>query len=92
MRCSFSLGLVLSLLITSIGLGQGILISDSTTGVPLPRPILVPQPVVQSSYQIKELAITARIEDQVARIGVTQSFLNTGEHGHGGQFLLSLAI
>ncbi|MCA9203835.1 MAG: VWA domain-containing protein [Planctomycetales bacterium] len=60
--------------------GQGVLIIvDPVHPTPLPRPIIRtrPQPVEQS-YKIKELTINGRINDQVARVQVTQSFVNTG--------------
>jgi len=47
--------------------------------MPLPRPIAprtVPAP--EQSYKIKELSIDARIKEQVARLQVTQVFVNTG--------------
>ena len=40
----------------------------------MPRPI--PQPA--STYKIKELEVNAKLADQVAKVQVTQSFVNTG--------------
>ena len=59
---------------TSTTFAQGVLLHDNHR---LPRP---GRPVVQpvSSYKIKELIINARIQDQVARTQVTQTFVNTG--------------
>jgi len=46
---------------------------------PLPRPIIHPRPTPPpASYKIKELSVNARITDQVARVQVGQSFVNTG--------------
>ncbi len=60
-------------------LGQGILIGNNPAPIPLPRPIIRPGiPAPTQSYKIKELSVHARISDQVARLQVTQSFVNTG--------------
>jgi len=72
---------VLALLASSAA-AQGVLITvNSVRPVPLPRPIIHPRPRPEpppSSYKIKELAVNARIVDQVARVQVSQSFVNTG--------------
>ena len=66
--------------ISSIAWGQGLLIGTDQTPVPLPRPIVRPSlPPPTTSYAIKELAVQARISQQVARIQVTQVFENTGQ-------------
>lgn len=54
--------------------GQGVLLHEHHH---LPRP---ERPPIQttSSYKIKELIINSRIEDQVARTQVSQTFVNTG--------------
>lgn len=54
--------------------GQGLLLDHQHR---LPRPGGRPN-VQQSSYKIKELIVNSRIQDQVARTQVTQSFVNTG--------------
>lgn len=58
---------------------QGIFIVSGPQPIPLPRPLPVrpPNPPLMS-YKIKELAVAARIQDQVARVQVTQSLVNTG--------------
>jgi len=69
----------LAVLVTAAAaFGQGVIIPIDP--IPLPRPIIRPrpQPVPQATYKIKELAVNARIEDQVARVQVSQSFVNTG--------------
>jgi Ca-activated chloride channel family protein len=43
---------------------------------PIPRPMPQPEPVV--SYKIDSLDVDARIVDQVAKVQVSQSFVNTG--------------
>ncbi len=79
------LGLIL-LFVASTAWAQGVLIVvDPPHPTPLPRPIIIPRPhpprpIPQppASYKIKELAVQARIVDQVARVQVSQSFVNTG--------------
>ena len=61
-------------------LAQGLLVVVNTNErVALPRPMIrrppTPPPM---SYKIKELAVNARVLDQVARVQVSQSFVNTG--------------
>ncbi|MEK6258118.1 MAG: VIT domain-containing protein [Planctomycetota bacterium] len=74
---------------------QGVLIITNHPG-PLPRPVYhtphvrVPPPTPVSSYKIKELAVQARITDQVARVQVSQSFVNTGSRQMEVQFLFPL--
>ena len=60
---------------------QGVLVVvNNRDPVPMPRPIITPLPVPQPpmSYKIKELTVNARITDQIARVQVSQSFVNTG--------------
>lgn len=73
---------------------QGVLILHSHPG-PLPRPhahVLPSSGVVvrAAGYSIKELNFQARINDQVARIQVGQSFVNTGPVPLEVQFLFPL--
>jgi Ca-activated chloride channel family protein len=74
--------LISFLAITALGpvaYGQGLLIITNTTErVTLPRPVVRPEPLPPMSYKIKELAVQARLTDQVARVQVSQSFVNTG--------------
>lgn len=75
-RFLFSLGLLL--LWSAVAAGQGVLVViNPPHPTPLPRPIPPPQPAPMS-YKIKELAVQANIQDQVARVQVSQSFVNTG--------------
>ena len=71
----------------SFGLAQGFLISDTPDhGFRMPRPPVVilphplpsPRPQPPQSYQIKQLAVQGSITDQIARLQVTQTFVNTG--------------
>jgi len=78
------LGLLL-LAVPAIVQAQGVLIvTDPDQIVRLPRPIIIVQPErprptpPASSYSIKELAVQANVVDQVARVNVAQTFVNTG--------------
>ncbi len=67
-------------MLAASAMAQGLLVVVNTNErVPLPRPTIrrppTPPPM---SYKIKELAVNARILDQVARVQVSQSFVNTG--------------
>jgi Ca-activated chloride channel family protein len=69
---------------------QGLLIHvESAEPIPLPRPIIIhppyphrriPRPVPQpaSTYKIKSLEVNTRLVDSVAKVQVSQSFVNTG--------------
>lgn len=61
-------------------LGQGLLVNvQPDQHMRLPRPIIiVPPPVPTASYKIKELDVQVRLQEQVARVQVSQSFVNTG--------------
>ncbi len=93
------LGLVLGMFIgltNGVASAQGVLIFTNHPG-PLPRPlphhsIRLPQPPPQPSvsYKIKELAVHAKLVDQVARVQVSQSFVNTGSQQMEVQFLFPL--
>ncbi len=75
-------------LISSPAAAQGVLVDIRVDRpAPLPRPIIIwpprpipPRPIPQppSSYRIDELSVNANIEDQVARVQVSQTFENTG--------------
>jgi Ca-activated chloride channel family protein len=65
-------------LLLSAAFGQGVLIViDPPHPIPLPRPIPRPTPPPMS-YKIKELDYRVRVNDQIAQLQVTQSFVNTG--------------
>ena len=57
---------------------------------PLPRPILRPAPVPPQTYAIKELSVQASLMDQVGRVQVTQTFVNTGSGVIEAQFVFPL--
>lgn len=68
-------------------LAQGFLIIPDR---PLPRPIPhhFPQPPAQ--YSIKELSVEARVTDQIARVQVSQTFVNHGSSPIEGQFVFPI--
>jgi Ca-activated chloride channel family protein len=68
---------------------QGLLV-HATERVPLPRPVVRGRPVPPMGYKIKELAVNARILDQVARVQVGQSFVNTGSQQMEVSFIFPL--
>jgi Ca-activated chloride channel family protein len=69
---------------------QGVLIVvDPGHPVPLPRPIPRPEPP-PISYRVKELNVQAKIANQVARVQVSQSFVNTGTRQMEVQFCFPL--
>lgn len=91
---SLMLGLCIGLS-SAVASAQGVLIITNHP-VPLPRPWPHPLPHVRPapppsvSYKIKELGVQARITDQVARVQVSQSFVNTGSSQMEVQFLFPL--
>ncbi|GIW93555.1 MAG: inter-alpha-trypsin inhibitor domain-containing protein [Pirellulaceae bacterium] len=86
----FAILTCLPLICSGTLLGQGILVlHDPPQPVPLPRPIPLPQPV-QVSYRIQELAIDAHVEDQAARVQMTQTFINTSSYPMEVQFVFPL--
>jgi len=89
---ALTLGLLVGLT-NAVASAQGVLIITGHPA-PLPRPIYrphpVPIPVPVMSYKIRELGVQARITDQVARVQVSQSFVNTGSRQMEVQFLFPL--
>jgi Ca-activated chloride channel family protein len=91
-RLLASLFLGVSALLVAPGLtrAQGVLINVETNEhVVLPRPIIIespyyphphprPMPIPESTYKIKELEVDVKLAEQVAKVQVAQSFVNTG--------------
>lgn len=78
---AIGLGVFLALnLLAASALAQGLLVTVNTdVRVPLPRPrVHRPPTPPPMAYKIKELSVNARVLDQVARVQVSQSFVNTG--------------
>jgi Ca-activated chloride channel family protein len=83
---------LLGLLAASVAgpaLAQGILIIPDRP-IPLPRPIHRHLPNPPAQYAIKELSVEGKVSDQVARIQVTQTFVNHGSTQIEAQFLFPL--
>ena len=84
MMCRFNQAIILALLMPAVAAAQGFLVHTHPDHVvPLPRPIIIrpipsPQPIPPSTYKIKELSVQAKLTDQVARVQVSQTFVNTG--------------
>ncbi len=73
-----------------LALGQGLLVNgDARQRIRLPRPWPVPT-APQSSYKIKELDVHVRLQDQVAKVQVSQSFVNTGSQQMEVSFIFPL--
>ncbi len=84
-------------LVPSIVLAQGLLVDDDPAHhFRLPRPHVhvhpMPRPVPEppQSYKIQELAVNATIVDQVAKVQVSQSFVNTGSRQMEVSFIFPL--
>ena len=74
---------------TSFAQAQGVLLARGEQGFPLPRPGVSPS-AGNLSYSIKELAVRARLVDQVARVDVAQTFVNTGSEALEVRFVFPL--
>jgi len=71
-------------------LAQGVLVVvNPDRPTPLPRPIPSPEPR-EESYRIKEINVQANVRDQVARVQVSQTFVNTGNRPIEAQFVFPL--
>lgn len=55
---------------------------------PIPRPI--PRPIPEQSYRIKELEVDVSLQDQIAKVQVSQSFVNTGSRQMEVSFVFPL--
>ncbi len=79
----------------AVVLAQGLLIDDrDEQRYRLPRPIWphppVPRPVPEQSYRIKELEVNVSLQDQIAKVQVSQSFVNTGSRQMEVSFVFPL--
>ncbi|MBP87034.1 MAG: hypothetical protein CMJ64_10015 [Planctomycetaceae bacterium] len=87
---AIALALVLGFCATTAQ-AQGLLVVvDPNQPVQLPRPVLQQQPPPPTAYKIKELAVQAKLVDQVARVQVSQSFVNTGSRQLEVSFMFPL--
>ncbi len=95
-----SLAAIVLALIPSLLLAQGVLVDDQTDHqYRLPRPHIwphpgprhrPPRPEPEQSYKIQELAVHATVTDQVAKVQVSQSFVNTGSRQMEVSFIFPL--
>ena len=103
MRRGMTLGAVLfAFLLPAVARGQGLLVVvDPAQQVRLPRPIIIwpprpyPRPIPPPepppvSYKIDTLEVDARVTDQVAKVQVSQSFVNTGSRQMEVAFIFPL--
>jgi len=100
-RLSRSIAVVV-FLVPMLARAQGLLVVvDPAEHVRLPRPIIIwpprphPQPIPQPepfpvSYKIDSLEVDARLSDQVAKVQVSQSFVNTGSRQMEVAFIFPL--
>jgi Ca-activated chloride channel homolog len=82
-------------LMPALASAQGVLVvTDPHQQVRLPRPPIWhhphPMPEPPAAYKIGELEVTARLIDQVARVQVSQTFVNTGSRQLEVSFLFPL--
>jgi len=98
-RRLFGLVAIFVMLVPSLVWGQGLLVDlESTHTYRLPRPHIhphphpLPRPVPEppTSYKIQELAVNATVSDQIARVQVSQSFVNTGSRQMEVAFIFPL--
>jgi len=74
-------------LATTTAGAQGVLVVIDRP-IPLPRPI--PRPIPSATYALRELAVQAKLLDQVAQVQVSQTFVNTGNVQLEVQFVFPL--
>lgn len=93
-RCSLTL---MMLLVPTLALAQGLLVDDRPDhDFRLPRPHIWPHPrpprpqPQPQSYKIQELDVRATVTDQVAKVQVSQSFVNTGSRQMEVSFIFPL--
>ncbi|MEZ6056620.1 MAG: VIT domain-containing protein [Planctomycetaceae bacterium] len=77
-------------LMASLAQAQGVLIEPDHHRLPRPWPTPTPQPVPTTEYKIGKLDIQATLKDQIARVQVSQTFVNTGSRQLETQFVFPL--
>lgn len=84
-------------LVPALAVGQGVLIIVDPEPIHLPRPIIIhppywphPTPPPPASYKISQVKADAHISDQVARVQMSQSFVNTGSRPIEASFVFPL--
>lgn len=69
---------LVAIALASTAVGQGLLVHlHPTHPVPLPRPQPRPEPA-DGSYKVKSIDVNAKLNGQIAEVGVSQTFQNTG--------------
>lgn len=79
--CCYAFGALLTWMAAGPALAQGLLINvEPGQRVRLPRPhvAITATPSPPASYKIHEIDVHVKIEEQIARVQVAQSFVNTG--------------
>ncbi len=79
LSCCFAIGISFAFW-SRLLLGQGVLVieSDSRWRLPRPHPPIVVEPSVPLLYRVKNLDIDSRIVQSVARVQMSQTFVNEG--------------
>ncbi len=86
-------------LLPALTLAQGLLVDvNSSEQTRLPRPGIWPPPFPRprpepeppTSYKIKSLEVSAKLQQQIAKVQVTQSFVNTGSRQMEVSFVFPL--
>lgn len=93
-HCSFrqiAIAFLLALYIAPTALAQGVLIYVGPDQHRLPRPIPRPQPEPPpASYKIESIEVDANLTGQVAKVQVSQTFVNTGSRQMEAYFVFPL--
>lgn len=87
----FSVVLFLSLLFAPTAWSQGLLVHLGPGQIRLPRPIPRPEPEPPpGSYKIESIEVDANLQDPVAKVQVSQTFVNTGSRQMEACFVFPL--
>lgn len=90
-----TLMLVCGVVLPAVAFGQGLLIIDRDDWrlprpMPIVRPTPFPRPNVEGTYKIKEIGIDVNLQDQIAKVQMSQTFVNTGSTQMEVQFVFPL--
>lgn len=70
---------------------QGVLLIEDAERIhPIPRPIPHPHPIPPATYRVTQLEIEGTVQDQSARLQISQTFRNTGSRVVEGSFIFPL--
>ena len=88
---SISLAVFLVPALGSLALGQGLLVDlHKHHHHPLPRPVFPTPTPPPSSYKIKSIDINVALKEQIAKVEVSQTFVNTGSQAMEVSFIFPL--